>query len=170
LAGYPKDDLVTLITDIAKGCPQAKEFLTVKFADKENINDILESNKQIVKNEFFPKRGFGKLNLRVAKKAISDFKKINPDIIMIVDIMLFYVENCVEFTAEFGDINENFFISAETMYGQVIKAVNNGGMVLFDLFAERLKQAAVGACDGWGVRDSMMDMYYELHWVNDSDV
>jgi len=169
LAGFSQDELISLVTDMAKNCPQAKEFLTIKFADKDSVEEILEQYKQKVQNEFFPKRGFGRLNLREAKKAISDFKKISKDKIMEIDIMVFYVENCVEFTAEFGDINEKFYNSAESIYGQIIKTVNSCDKTVFDQFAERLKWVADNACKGWGFQDSMKDMYYELHWVNDDE-
>lgn len=169
LQNYANDELVTLITDISKACPQAKEFLTVRFACEENIFEVLESYKQKVKNEFFPKRGFGKLNLRTAKKAISDFKKINPDKALLIDIMLFYVENCVEFTAEYGDINEAFYISAESMFEQVVKAVNSAGQPLYEQFADRLLWVVENACEGWAFKDSLMDLYCDLKWLDDLD-
>ena len=91
-----RDECVEIILEVVQSCPQARELLTLKFT--ENQNDILEKYKQKVKYEFYPPRGFGRLNLREAKKAISDFKKLCPDKNMVIDLMLFYVENCVEFT------------------------------------------------------------------------
>ena len=158
-----KDECIALILEIAQSCPQAREFLTLKFSD--NQSEILEKYKQKVKNEFFPKRGFGRLNLREAKKAISDFKKICPDKLMAIDIMLFYVENCVAFTNEYGDINETFYVSAEGMYDDVVKAVNSVGIVAYEKFADRLESAAKNACEGWGFYDAMIGMYYELDYV-----
>ena len=35
-----QDEYIYLITEIAQACPQAREFLTIKFADTENINEI----------------------------------------------------------------------------------------------------------------------------------
>ena len=104
LQDLDRDEYIYLITEIVQACPQAREFLTMKFADNENINEVLEKYKQKVADEFFPKRGYGGLNLREAKKAISDFKKICSDKSMIIDLMLFYVENCVAFTNRYGDI------------------------------------------------------------------
>jgi hypothetical protein len=85
---------------------------------------------------------------------------------MLVDIMLFYVENCVRFTNDYGDINESFYSSACNMYAAVIKEINHGDAALYRVFAERLRTAAENACDGWAFRDNMIDMYYQIEWIS----
>lgn len=166
LQDYTQYELISLIANISQTCPQAREFLTVKFTGQENIQELLKKYKQKVENEFFPKRGMGRLNLREAKKAISDFKKICQDKAMCIDIALFYVENCVEFTDQYGDINEAFYASAVSVYGQVVKELNSSSGSLYKLFADRLKAAAANACEGWGFQDEMMGLYYEIMWVD----
>ena len=162
-------ELVRLITDIAQACPQAREFLTVKFADKKSAQKILEDYKEKVEYEFFPPNGFGRLNLREAKKAISDFKKICPDKEMAVELMLFYVENCVDFTREYGDISESFYNSAISMYASVVKEINAANGAFYRKFADRLKAAADNACKGWGFWDEMMDIYHSIAWLEDAE-
>ncbi|MCL1794034.1 MAG: DUF6155 family protein [Oscillospiraceae bacterium] len=162
-----RDEYIYLITEIAQSCPQAREYLTVKFADNENINEILEKYKEKVEHEFFPKRGYGRLNLREAKKAISDFKKICSDKSMAIDLMLFYVENCVKFTDSYGDINESFYNSAISVYSQVIKEINSNDIEIYTIFADRLKSAAENACHGWGFYDDMIALYYEISWLDE---
>ena len=164
LRDFSHNDFIELITDISQTCPQAREFLTVKFSSRENAEKLLEKYKQQIENEFFPKRGFGRLNLREAKKAISDFKKISKDKIMRIDIMLFYVENCIEFTDQFGDINETFYNSAISVYGEVIKEINYSDVETYNIFSDRLKSAAENACEGWGFQDCMMDLYSQIDW------
>ena len=161
--GFGRDECIGLILEIAESCPQAREFLTLKFTD--NQNDILEKYKQKVKYEFYPSRGFGRLNLREAKKAISEFKKLCSDKIMVIDLMLFYVENCVEFTNDYGDIDERFYSSAESVYEQVVKEVNDSGMPTYEKFAERL-EAVVNDTSGigWGFHDSLQEIYNGLEF------
>jgi len=170
LQDFTQNECVNLISDIVQACPQAREFLTVKLSSFESTNEILENYKQKVEYEFFPKRGFGRLNLREAKKAISDFRKICKDKAMGIDIMLFYVENCVEFTDQFGDINENFYNSAISVYSTVIKEINSSDLKIYRIFADRLKLAAENACEGWGVRDDMMDLYYQIDWLDENEI
>jgi hypothetical protein len=159
------DELIRLLTDVAQACPQAREFLTVKFADKSSAKNILASYKEKVAYEFFPPNGFGRLNLKEEKKAISDFKKICPDKELAIDLMLFYVENCVDFTHDYGDINESFYNSAVSMYSGVVKEIDSADIALYKRFADRLRAAAENACAGWGFQDAMMDIYYSIAWL-----
>ena len=169
MQNYSQDELVELLIEIAKKCPQAREFLTLKYISYGNIDEILEKYKQKIRHEFFPKRGFGRLNLREAKKAISDFKKISQDKIMVIDLMLFYVENGNEFTAQFGDITESFYNSAYSVYNQVIKEINAGDIELYNIFADRLESTAENACDGYGFKDDMTALYDEIVWLNENE-
>ena len=156
-----RDECIELILEIAQSCPQAREFLTLRFT--ENQDDILEKYKQKVKHEFFPSRGFGRLNLREAKKAISDFKKLCADKNMVIDLMLFYVENCVEFTNDYGDISEAFYNSAESVYSQVVEEVNIAGISAYQKFANRLEAVVKNTSGiGWGFHDCLQEIYNEL--------
>jgi len=168
LQGLSQADLISLITDISQTCPKAKEFLTIRFTS-ENPSEVLEKYKQKVRDQFFPKRGYGKLKLREAKKAISDFKTICKDKTMIIDITLYFVENCVEFIGEYGDISENFIIAATDLYEQVVKLINAGGESLYLKFSDRLISAAENSGDGYGLRDDLMSLYSEINWVENDD-
>ena len=161
IKGYERDDCVQLILEIARSCPQAREFLTLKFTEYQN--EILEKYKNKVRYEFYPPRGFGRLNLREAKKAVTDFNKLCSDKNMVIDLMLFYVENCVEFTNDFGDINERFYSSAESVYEQAVTEVNNAGMPTYEKFADRLEAVVNNTSGiGWGFHDCLRDIYNEL--------
>ena len=107
------------------------------------------------------------MNLREAKKAISDFKKICSDKAMAIDIMLFYIENVNKFTDAYGDIPESFYNSAYSVYKQVIKEINSDDIELYNIFAGRLKSAAEDACQGYGFYDDMTDLYYEIVWLEE---
>ncbi len=165
LSEYSQADLIALIAETAQVNEQAREFLTIKLTSGDNMPEVLEKYKLIVEKEFFPKRGFGRLNLRVAKKAISDFKKMCNDKAMIIDIMLFYVENCVEFLNSYGGGPESLVDSAPGMFEAVIKEINAGDKVSYDIFAKRLRNAVENASDGWGFCDMMAEVYDEIKWV-----
>lgn len=59
--------------------------------------------------------------MSVAKKAIRDFKKISGKPLYIIDIMLHYVDQGVNFTEQYGDIGEPFYNSMEKMFEEAIK-------------------------------------------------
>lgn len=165
IKNYSPDKYIELILEIAQGCPQAREFLTLIFTENQNM--ILEKYMQKVQYEFYPPRGFGRLNLREAKTAIADFKKICSDKIMVIDLMLFYVENCVEFTNDYGDIGLTFYNSAVSVFSQVVKEINSAGKDAYEKFAARIQAAVDNTSDiGWGFHDNIVELYYEIEWID----
>lgn len=70
--------------------------------------------------------------------------------------MLYYVENCIEFTNDYGDIDETFYNSATSVYRQIIKEINAAGLTIYEKFATCLK-ACVDATSGigWGSHDEL---------------
>jgi hypothetical protein len=107
LSGKTEKELLDEIVSLFKKIPQVKEYYTVAFS-AEGEEYVQEKYIKIITNEFFPKRGYGKARLSVAKKAISDFKKISEKPHLVIGIMLHYVEEGVNYTAQYGDINEPF--------------------------------------------------------------
>jgi len=160
-----RDECVEIILEIAQSCHQAREFLTLKFT--ENHSAILEDYKKKVRYEFYPPHGgFGRLQLKNAKKAINDFKKICPNKVMVIELMLFYVECCIEFTNDYGDIDERFYCSAESVFDQVAKAINTSDISVFEMFSVRLRTCVDKTRHiGWGFHDCLKETYYEIKWV-----
>ena len=64
------------IVDLFKLFPVIKEYYKVKL-NPESEKEILEKYKKIIKDEFFPDRGFGKLRYSIMKKALEDFRKLS---------------------------------------------------------------------------------------------
>jgi len=112
------EEIITLF----KTFPQVKDYFTA-LLDNGNNGIIAEKYKDIITKEFFPKRGFGRAKLSVAKKAISDFKKLPHSPASLVDIMLHYVEEGSSYTNTYGDIDEPFYTSMEIMYDNALKLV-----------------------------------------------
>ncbi|MGE0885599.1 MAG: DUF6155 family protein [Blastocatellales bacterium] len=138
---------------------KVKEYYEIKLGAGDN-QQVLEKYKAIIKNEFNPPRGLPKARLSVAKKAISDFKKLSNSPVDLADLMLSYVEAGVGFTLEFGDIDEPFYNSMESMYEKAVKHI----------FAHRLQNQFEWRCRkivtdtsgmGWGFPDALGDIYDE---------
>ncbi len=107
---------------------------------------------------FFPKRG-SKLRLKDARKVISDFKKLEPDPESLADVMLYYVECGVQFTNDFGDIDEPFYNSIAGMFSNTAKFIQENG--LSEIFVTRAKKVVEDTNGiGWGFHDELADIYY----------
>lgn len=155
-----KEELIKDIANLFKKNDFVKDYYNLKY-NEDNSLLILVKYKDIIENEFFPKSGFGNARLSVAKKAITEFKKISSDKEQLAELMIFYVENGVSYTNCYGDINEQFYTSIENMYEKVLEFIiyNN----LLSKFKERcIKIMTDTAGIGWGFHDQLCETYYDI--------
>lgn len=157
---------------VAELCELESKFIIVHdyFLPKINSHGekvLLVKYKEIIENEFFPKRGFGKARLSVARKAVTDFKKLHRTKESLSDIMLFYVEVGVSFTNEYGDIDEPFYESMENMYEDTAKYIYENN--LWGDFEDRMKKIVSDTENcGWGFCDDLDYIYTEYRRKNKS--
>lgn len=157
LKNSTKEQLISDIADLFKKNDFVNDYFRSKYGD-DNSHLILIKYKAIIENEFFPSKGNGKARLSVAKKAITEFKKISSDKSLIAELMLFYVENGVHYTDCYGDINEQFYLSMESMYEQTLDLITDNNLV--DTFKDRCLKILNDTADmGWGFHDQLDDIY-----------
>jgi hypothetical protein len=102
------------------------------FYANPNELDIIHKYKDKVFEAFYPKRGF-KLRLKEGKQAISDFKKLGPSPELLADLMLFYVETGVNFTNDYGSVDEGYYSSLESTFVASLKLMQQE--ILLEKFA-----------------------------------
>ncbi len=59
----------------------------------------------------------------MARKSVREFSKVHANVTHLIDLELFYVEQGVKFTNTFGDIDEPFYESMESMYEHALKLI-----------------------------------------------
>ena len=122
--------------------------------------ELLTRYKAVIENEFFPKRGYGSARLSVARRAVNDYKKASSSLAGLIDIMLFYVEMGVRFTNTYGDIDEPFYNSMESMYKSVVKLIVQKRLqVEFESRCRQIVSDTAGI--GWGFHDALIDIHSE---------
>jgi hypothetical protein len=92
------------------------------------------------------------------RKAISDYKKATNDAMGTLDLMVYYVECGTQFTVDYGDIDEAFYASLESMFTQVVKTIQHSNQETIDRFLPRLRglvRQAQGI--GWGYYDTIAE-------------
>ncbi len=157
LKNCSQSELIDEIAELFKQIPAVKDFYQIKLNPQAEI-EVVEKYKKIVENEFFPARGFGKARLSVARKAVNDYKKIAVSPESVADIMLFYVEQGVQFTREYGDINESFYSSMESMYETALQWIVKHGLEgVAEPRCRRIVELTSGM--GWGFYDALYDIY-----------
>lgn len=161
----PKKELIDLILKLYRSNAFNQELLRTEI-NPENEDVIKEKYKKNIKAEFFPEKGDPKLRYSVLRKAINDFKKISKKPENIADLMLCYIENGVDFTNEYGDIDEVFYIRIENLFSDALKYIfDNRLEKTFDARCFKIKINSDNI--GWGFSDSMEDLYYAYYDVSD---
>ena len=158
LKGLSKDELVKEITGLYQKNHFVKDYYNTKYSS-DNGASILIKHKEIIEHEFFPINGYGRARLAVAKKAITEFRKLIKDAELIADLMIFYVETGVQYTDCYGDINESFYLSMEGMYERAVNFIMDHS--LESIFKERCLKIVNDTVNmGWGFHDQLGDTYY----------
>jgi len=157
LSKLSKEKLIEHIVEIYSKNKPVKEY----FENLLNPDPLgnLQLYKSKVYEAFFPKRGYT-LKLANARKAITDFKKLNPQPEHLADIMLYYTEIGVQFTNEFGDIDEQFYTSMENQFDNSLKFMRKNNLLA--QFKERCQEILRDTKHiGWGFYDTLGDIYHE---------
>lgn len=122
----------------------------------------LEPYRRRIVEQFFPEHGFGELDLREARKAISEYRKATHDAAGVLELMLTYVENGTRFTCEFGDIDEPFYNSLDSMLAQFATLMRKHPE-LYSSYRRRLLTIGTMAQNvGWGYADSVDEIVQTL--------
>lgn len=163
IAKSPRPALVALIKDLHDASPENRDFLQARF-DAENAGgDALERYRRKIVEQFFPKRGFGKLKLAEARKAIRDYRKATGNVVGTIDLLLTYVENGTEFTQQFGDMNEAYYNSLESSAAEISRLLLGAGKAAYGQFCERIRRVESLASNiGWGYGDFIRDWAWTL--------
>lgn len=134
-----KKELLNVIQELYKYSEDNRRYLLARFIDTEKAPKVLEEYREIVVNEFFPKKGYGELRYSVAEEAIREYSEASGDFEGKMELMLTYVENGVKYTNEYGDIDEEFYDKIYEMLEQFCALLKTPeGQTLYPLFGDRL--------------------------------
>jgi uncharacterized protein YktA (UPF0223 family) len=155
------DELSKEIIELVKLFPDIKQYYTVKI-NPASERGVFEKYKNIIKNEFFPERGFGKMRYLNVNKAISDFKKTSNNVELYGELLLYYADIGVDFTNEYGDIDERFYLNIEKAYDSALSYISMNDLLdKYYNYASKILSKADGI--GWGFTDSMNEIYCQYY-------
>jgi len=147
------DDIVALFTRF----DSVKDYYSLHVIGAHS-DELLKRHKAVIKDEFLPSRGYGEARLSVARKAVMDYKKASVSPAGLADLMLFYVEMGVQYTLKYGDIDEPFYNSMESMYENALKQMKKYQIQeQFESRCRKVVQDTEGI--GWGFHDTLADIY-----------
>jgi len=157
-----KEQLVEQILDLYVKNKSVKEFYDF-YLNPRNEKELAIKYKKQIRKEFNvenPMRSTEKFS--VAKRAISDFRDLQPSPEALADVMLYLPESACELTYNYGDYSEQFYNSTYNNYKAALEFIwKNNLLNDFKLRAEQcVKWASV--C-GYGFADDIAEVYYEYY-------
>ena len=129
-----RDSLEELVMDLYSARKEAKEYL--EYVIKPNDKGKLEQYRENITKEFFPSRGDAKMRFSVCRKAVSEFKSLDPAPEFLADLMLYIQECASEIANDWGDMWEQFYDAAENNFKAAMKHISE--YQLQSLFQKRI--------------------------------
>lgn len=162
LSKLTKEQLVAQIMDLYSNNKSVKTFYDF-YLNPKNEKELLDKCKKAIRKEFnveSPERA--SLKFSVAKRVISELKKLKTSPETIADAMMYLAESACEFTAEWGDMDEPYYIAAWNNFGAALKFIAQNNMLNdFKLRAEQCVQWA-SPC-GYGFSSDIAEVYYSYY-------
>lgn len=109
---------------------------------------------------FFPAVAMQYSGLSFCRKAVSEFKSLDPLPELLADLMLSIPEYASQIADECGDMWEQFYDAAENNFKAAMKFISQHH--LQSHFQQRI-DTILHNCEssGWGFPDTMWDIYYD---------
>lgn len=154
-----KKILVKYISELYKKYNSVKEYFDFYMAPNEQ--ELLNKYKKKVREGFYPKHGF-ELKLSLSRNAINSFRKLGVSREKLGEFMLYFVECGVEFTNDFGDIDESFYTSIENTFEKSLVNIESEGVL--EKYREKVEQILDDADGtGWAFYDTMVEIFYNFY-------
>lgn len=154
------NELISEIVDLFKLSEEVQSFYGIKL-DSEYERNLLDESIEKIENQFFPSRGSQVLNYKAIKQTISDFKKVSKKPMYLAELLLRYAENGVDFTNEYGDIDQKFYNNIANAYDDALTVISKNDLEKhFHGGCERIMMEASGI--GWGFGDYIGELYYDI--------
>jgi hypothetical protein len=163
LATWEKPALLALVKDLYEAAAESRDFIHARSQAGEGGVEALEKYRSKIVEQFFPARGFGKLKLGEARRAIRDYRKATGNLPGTAELLMTYVENGTRFTRKYGDIDERFYSSVESALDELAALLRGEAQGMYPQFRNRLarvEQMTDGI--GWGFHDFVADVVGQL--------
>jgi hypothetical protein len=155
-----KAELLKLIADLYSSSADNKSFIHSRYSVG---GETLEPYRSIISESLYPDVYKNKpIRLSIGKKAISDYFKATKDKAGQLELMVHYLETGNQFTVDFGDIDEQFYSSLESMFERTLTELRKQSTDVQEKYVSRLEEVVSSARNiGWGYFDYISDIFGE---------
>jgi hypothetical protein len=161
LSSLSKEDIIKLLLKLYNLSKSNKEYIHNSLAVVDE-KSLLMKYMDLINNEFYPKKGDPKLRYSFINKSIKEFISLTKNKEYIAFLQLYYVENGVNFTNDYGDIDEQFYDRIAIAYKKALSYI----------FINKIDKKFYNKCFeiysntkdiGWGFHDYMSDLFYAFY-------
>ena len=160
LTQVERDTLVSLVADLHGLGKENRAFIDARLGLTAHP---LAPFKKRIEEALFPDiiRGHP-IRISAARKALSDYRRAIGDPEGVLDLLVHYVECGTRMTVEYGDIDEGFYDSLESVFDEAVTKVEASPPELVGRFLPRLRSVVQSARGiGWGYHDFLRDRLHE---------
>lgn len=163
LSEFSREQLLGTLQDLYKLNPATKSFFHSRFLGDAGGTEHLEAYKKRIQNAISTNHN-RPLRLGDARKAVNEFKKASGRLEETLELMLYYVECGNDFTLAFGDIDEPFYSSLESMFNGIVQTlIKQKDADLMRVWLPKLEREYKRVSRlGWGYADYLSDCLDEL--------
>jgi hypothetical protein len=116
-----KEDLIGELLRLFVKFKDVNEFYQMEFGEDTRL--IVNVYKQKIRKIYFPNKRIRKPRSAAVKKLISEFKKVALYEYDVIDLLLYRVENSIEFTNTQGYMSDTFYKSIQTTFGEALQLI-----------------------------------------------
>lgn len=160
LAEKEKSELLKLIADLYSSSAENRSFIHSRYSVG---GQPLEPYRRLISESLYPDVYKNKpIRLSIGKKAISDYFRATNDKAGQLELMVHYLETGNRFTVEFGNVDEQFYSSLESMFERILAALRKQSTEVQEKYFSRLEDVVSSAKNiGWGYYDYISDILNE---------
>lgn len=157
-----KEQLIEQILDLYEKNSAVKEFYNF-YLNPKNEKVLVAKYKKIIRKEFNVENPMNSTEkFSVAKRAIADFRDLQPSPDALADVMLYLPESACELTYKYGDYTEQFYDSTFNNLKSALEFISKNN--LLPQFKQRVEQCVKWASHcGYGFADDIKQVYYEYY-------
>jgi hypothetical protein len=154
-----KSELLKLIGDLYSSSVENKSFIHSRYAVG---GESLEPYRSIISESLYPDFHKNKsIKLSTGKRAISNYFKATNNKKGKIELMVHYLETGNQFTLDYGDIDEKFYSSLESMFDNILSELTKQSIDIQKKYISRLEVVVSSARNiGWGYYDCISDLLH----------
>lgn len=162
LAHVERGGLISLVADLHELGGENGAFIEARLG---LTADPLVPFKKRIEEALYPDVVHGQpIRIAAARRALSDYRRAIGDPEGVLELLVHYVECGTRMTLDYGDIDEGFYDSLESVFDEAVTKLQSAPAEFSDRFLPRLRSLVQSARDvGWGYYDFLLDRLHESY-------